>query len=147
MPTDPHLTVDPLTDDEQAELDRIAAALILPTFTPRERAIARSAVRATLKATRRARTEAPGRGMTTPADPTPHVALVERLRGLARRFEHADGYGGCVHAMREAAAALSDLSWLRPVLEARLTDDVGRRCCSVIRGAQPLRVGWQGASR
>lgn len=39
-----------LTEDEQRELDRILSALLLPTFTPREREIAGAAVRATLRA-------------------------------------------------------------------------------------------------
>ena len=90
---------------------------------------------------------------------TPHAALVERLREMAKSLRwisldsqprdvaHPDTFTAWSEQSKQAADALSDLSWLRPVLEARLTDDVGRRCCSVIRGAQPLRVGWQGASR
>lgn len=39
-----------LTDEERDELDGIVADLLLPTFTPRERLIARTAVRLVLKA-------------------------------------------------------------------------------------------------
>ena len=45
--------VDPLTDTEQSELDRIAADLLLPDLTPRERALVRHAVRFTLKRCRK----------------------------------------------------------------------------------------------